>query len=400
MLTQTQAPVRHETSTLNCDDLIRKLKSHFQAQDETRRGICLLNAGKFDEAALAFSRASVYGEANQSLASLIAACYVGKGEHEKATQTLTDHIDSSEPSIAIYIRAALGAWMAESRDQAIQILREGISVYPESAELHFQLGTLLSDLEEFEEAELRFTQAVNIDRNHTNALVSLAMCHGLRQDPCSAIACLRRAQQQKPHDPQIGLLLSQAAMAVRQTGALASPRADMPALDPTANREDIEELASIIEADPEFVDSFISIPPGEVDETVFAVLLKTLEIALEKQPEQAELHFHTQQVLTRLGRMHEAIGAGERAIGLNPRFTRALIELGKLYQETDRSVDAANRLEQAVKAGAQYADVFYMLGNLYKSRGDITQAKHAYRKALEINNRYSEARLALEALSV
>ncbi len=158
------------------------------------------------------------------------------------------------------------------------------------------------------------------------------------------------------------------------------------------------ELSRVIEEDADFVDAFLSIRLDDVLERLFAVLLGTIRVALERQPEHAELHFHCGRVLDKLGRRADAIDANEEAVRLNPRFTRALIELAKLYQATDRRIDAATRLEQAVAAGAEYADVYLMLGNLYRDRGDFEQARGAYGIALSINNEYVAAQVALATL--
>ena len=77
----------------------------------------------------------------------------------------------------------------------------------------------------------------------------------------------------------------------------------------------------------------------------------------------------------------------------------ALIELGKLYQLTDRKADATSRLEQAIRAGADYADIHYHLGNLYRDQGMVLKAKSAYRSALALNKRYPDAQQALLAMS-
>ncbi|MCH9058597.1 MAG: tetratricopeptide repeat protein [Planctomycetes bacterium] len=55
-------------------------------------------------------------------------------------------------------------------------------------------------------------------------------------------------------------------------------------------------------------------------------------------------------------------------------------------------------IDAAVRAGADYADVHYLLGNLYRDQGQILKAKSAYRNALVINGRYEPARKALSAL--
>jgi tetratricopeptide (TPR) repeat protein len=105
-------------------------------------------------------------------------------------------------------------------------------------------------------------------------------------------------------------------------------------------------------------------------------------------------------VLERLGRREDAITQNEQAVRIDPKFTRALIELGQLYHATDRNEDATSRLEQAVAAGADYADVHFLLGNLYRDCGQLNRARNAYRRALTINERYEAAQEALKALPV
>jgi tetratricopeptide (TPR) repeat protein len=172
----------------------------------------------------------------------------------------------------------------------------------------------------------------------------------------------------------------------------------MPDDDGIHDERGIEELSRVIEAEPDFVDAFLAIEDGNVNAQVFTLLLKTLLTALSRQPAQAELHYQCGRVLARLGRHEEAIRENEQAVELKPEFTRALIELGKLYHQTDRDADAATRLEQAIAAGADYADVHYLLGNLYRNQGRVGRARSAYRRALLLNDRYEAAHEALEAL--
>lgn len=379
--------------------LVELLKSQYQAADQVRRGVCLLNAGNYDEAAAAFSQAQRLGSTDRSLPSYIAGCLIGRGRADEAAQHWTRKIEESPSDSVSRIRCAQTLWTAGKAGMAIESLRDAVRDDPECAELHFQLGTMLASQEKYDEAELRFTQALTIDREQAEALVSLALCCGARGAASEAVSYLQRAQARRPHDARIGLLLAEAAKAMQQQGLAVRVRAKISGDEIGEDRRGIEELSLLIETDPDFVDAFLSIPAGEVDERVFAMLLATLELALERQPEHAELHFHCGRVLDRLGRRDDAIGENERAVEIDPKYTRALIELGKLYRETDRTEDATTRLEQAILAGAEYADVYYLLGNLYRDQGHLIRARNAYRSALAINNRYEAAQQALAALA-
>ncbi len=383
-----------------CEELARLLKEYFSAEREIRKGVCLLNAGRFDDAEKIFLAVQRLGNFHHSLPAFLAACLVGRKEFDQAASAFARQAEADKYNPTPMIRQALSLWSDGRRSNAVQRLRDAIRTQPECAELHFQLGTLLTGLDQHEEAELRFVQAITLDRAHTEAQVSLALCYGLRGGAGEALALLQRAQRMRPLDARINLLLTQAARAVQQQGQVPFTRAAMPEEDPQADAAGIAELSRVIEREPDFVDALLALSTDTVDDRVFAILLTTIRAALERQPEHAELHFHCGRVLKKLGRPDEAIDENERAVALNPRFTRALIELGNLYHQTDRARDAVDRLEQAVAAGAEYADVYYLLGKLYRQRGDLSRARTAFQRALTLNQRYQAARTALETLPV
>jgi tetratricopeptide (TPR) repeat protein len=376
------------------------LRKRYEAAGCVRRGICLLNAGKFVDAAEAFDRARQLGSTDRSLPAYIAGGLLGQGDSDAAADQFAQIGRHFPADITNQIRHALCLRSAGRTEEAIEVLRCAVRERPECAELHYQLGTLLAGDERFEEAELRFTQAVSIDREHASALVSLALCCGVRQGPAEALTHLQRAQNLRPHDAHVGWLLAQAAAAVQQQGLCVRMKAAISSDENAADPRGIAELSRIIEAEPDFVDAFLSIPAGQVDDAVFAMLLSTLRVALERQPEHAELHYHCGRVLDRLGRRGDAIDENERAVELDPTFIRALIELGKLYHATDRAADATTRLEQAIRSGAEYADVYFLLGNLYRDQGRVGQAKTAYVHALAINASFEAAQKALAELVV
>ncbi len=383
----------------NVQDILRR---HTTSANATRRGICLLNAGQPEQAIRLFESALEVGGDGRSLPALMSACLRAMGGTDSAVKQAQKAVDVTDPSpsarTSASIRLALTLFESGHPNEAKSALREAIRNTPEDGELHFQLGMLLASLGEMEEAELRFTQTVSIDRNHSEARVNLALCCGARHAPGEAVGHLQVALSRRPLDARIAMLLAQATGAARQSGRVVNVRATIPQEDWLADREGIEELSRVIEGEPDFVDAFIAIPTGEVDRQVFAVLLSTLEQALERQPEQAELHYHCGRVLARLGRADDAISASEAAVELNPKYTRALIDLAKLYCQTDRRDDATIRLEQAVACGADHVDVHYLLGNLYRDQGRLGLARRAYRRALSINHGFAPAQKALAEL--
>ncbi len=375
------------------------LRTHYEASRNIRRGVCMLNGGMYEQAQAAFQEASQQGCANRSLPSFLAACLIGNGHLRDATQHFADMVADDETNTHAQIRLALALWAGGNQDEAILSLREAIRCDRENAELHFQLGTLLTSMDRIEEAELRFTQAFTLQKDYAQAYVSLAMCCGVRQAPIEAVKHLKQAQSIRPFDARIGMLLTQAIRAVQQQGLSMSVHANMPIEDHIDDQDGIDLLSRVIEQEPDFVNAFLSIPFDQIDANIFSMLLLTIRVALERQPEHAELHYHCCQVLERLGRSQEAINEGERAITLDQQHTKALIRLAYLYRATNRSQDGASRLEQAIEHGADYADVHVLLGHLYRDCGRLDRARTSYERALAINDNYVEAQQALTSLA-
>ena len=401
-----------ESPQAKVEDILYRIKTDTERLQRVRKGVCLINAGKYEEAEAAYGRLlddarpnpSTYQPAlpNQkstvAVSSGMAASLIGRGDPAAAVDQFDDIVTDDPGQITARIRHALTLWSSKKCDEAVASLREGIRENPECAELHFQLGTLLAAKAEYDEAELRFTQALNIDPDHTESLVSYSLCCAVRNAPSEALSYLRRAQARRPGDARVGLLLSQTAKAVRQQGLAVRVRAQMPNEHETDDTRELAELVRIVETDPEFADAFLTLPADRVDDRVFTLFLRSLQTAISRRPENCELHHQCARVLDRLGRHDDAIKAHERAIEIDPKCVRALIALAKLYQKTDRAADAKTRIEQAIKAGGEYADVYYLLGNIYRDEGRVIRARSAYRHALILNKRYEAASQALEAL--
>ena len=291
------------------------VQKYFDAQRNLRKGICLLNAGEYDQAVHLLTLAANANPESEDVATYLLNAHLRSGNVQQAETDASKRVDQNPDNIKETVRLALLKWKLGKTKQAIAILRDAVSRWPESAEIHFQLGTLLAAIDHTEEAEMRFTQAVAINNEHVDALVAMAMCMGAREEPREAVRHLKRAQNIRSYDTRIALLLSIAARAARDNGTPIALRAQM-ATQPTSDEESIAELARVIANEPEFAEAVLSIDERETEPSVFATLALTLQKAITLNPSQADLHFHCGCVLQRLGRTDEAIQAAERAVDI------------------------------------------------------------------------------------
>lgn len=376
-------------------ELIARLQSRVETDDLIRRAVGQFNAGHWDKALALFQQAQSRGATGASLAGLLVDGYLNTHQPVAAAMALTK---TGPTDVAKQLRVVSALWESGHRRLALATIREAVASNPECADYHYHLGLLLAEQGDYDEAELRFAQVLSIDRDHVNAMVNLALSHGARGLVEDAFSWLQRAQAHCPGNSHIGVMVTLAAKTLARRGTNSAFRPTLRTYDDADDTRDLDRLSHLIETDPEFVDALLMLSESDVDENVFAVLLATLQRALERQPEQAELHHHVGRVLACLGKPEAAIEANERAVAIDPSFTRALVALGHLYQLQDQNDLAVTRLEQAIRAGADYADVHYLLGSLYRQQGRVGHAGRAYRRALQLNDHYTVAKEALDAL--
>ncbi len=387
-----------QTKTADPPATLDYVRRFFEARDCVRRGICLLNAGQYDSAAATFSMALSLNPGSEGLRPYLARCHVGNQDYMAAAEEMTKLIDEDPDDITARIRHALMLWKHGDCPAAIASLRNSVEHARDCAELHFHLGTLLAAGGEQVEAAMRFTQALSLDKRHTAAMVSLAMCHAADEEVGRALALLTRAQRLRPRDARIGHLLTMASKAVdRAATGVHSPAAMPPECD-TDYDEFVTELSRLIETDADFIDAFISLPKSETDVTLRQLLAAAAEQSLRKYPERADLHYQNSRLLDEGGDAAGAIASLEHAVEIDEHHTPALIFLGKLYRRAGRRAEAVKRLESALRNGADYADVHVLLGDLHRDAGRTDRARDAYSRAIKINANYRVAQESLEAL--
>lgn len=351
----------------------------------------------YRQAASHFELAAQLNPLGGGVERFLAACYVKSGRFDLAVDQLRSVLAAEPDDAETRIRLALALWKKGDRAEAADILREGLACRRPTAELAYQLGVMLAAQDELSQAEKLFERAIGMDSRHVGAYERLAQCCGVRGDVERSRELLQRACSLDPANSRIAFQL---AVLAREPGAggpceIADVR-QRPSI--VMDEAAIDHLGEVVTGEPEFVRAFLSLPASDVDREVFSILAITLERALEKHPEYADLHYHCGAVYRRLGLNAAAIQHAERAVDLNPKFINALILLGELYSLTERWADSVQRLQEAIDEGGDYADVHYMLGRLYQSKGQLSRAHGAFERALVLNRRYQPAKDALISL--
>lgn len=370
------------------------LAKFYLGQAHMKQGIRELNAKSFAPAARHFAEARRINPNSEGLSKYIIACHVGQGRFDMAADELEKTPGDQRRDPAIPIRLAHAFLRDGQQDRAIETLVGAIDLAPRRADLRLQLGLIQASAGEYEAATKSLKAAERLSPFDPSVQLHLGMAYGARQMAEEAVRHLRSAQRLKPHDAHIAQLLAMAMQScpVETAGEIAFVGA-------SENRNALDQLGDVITHDPEFVEAFLNLPASDVDGEIFAMLAGTLERALERHADYADLHYHCSRVYRRLGKTQEAIAFAQQAVQINPRYVQALIQLGRLYAETNESGPAMERLIAAIESGGDYPDVHYLLGELYRQSGRREEACAAYRRALTLNGEFKSAREALELVA-
>jgi len=353
---------------------------------------------RYDEAVRHFQTAARLNSSGGSLARYLVACHVGTGRYDLAGRELEDIVRMNPDDVDSRIRFALILAKRGKPIGAIAALREGILRCPDNAELHYQLGVMLAADEELAEAERLFERAVVLDSSHLYAHEKLAQLCSVNGRHERALDYLERAHKLDPANARIALQIGLLTQSLESEGYCPDVALESWPLESGLDDSAIDALGGILTEEPDFLEAFLSLPSSEIDNEVFSALAITLERALRKYPEYADLHYHCGEIYNRLGNQGDALAHMERAVAINPRYVKALIMLAELYGKTNRWKAGVERLEEAIRSGADYPDVHCLLGELYKRGGQGGDARRAYQRALELNGDYREAREALASL--
>ena len=204
---------------------------------------------------------------------------------------------------------------------------------------HDNLGRVLADRGEIDEAITHYRRALEIQPDHAGAHNNLGLALVRRGRIDEAISHYRRALAINP----------EFAGAANNLGIVLASR-------------------------------------GEVDEAI-----AHYRRALEIQPELAEAHNNLGRALASRGQVDEAIAHYRQALEIRPELAEAHNNLGRALAGRGKVDEAIAHYRQALEIKSDYADAHNNLGLALAARGQVDEAVEHYRRALEIQPDFAEA---------
>lgn len=216
-------------------------------------------------------------------------------------------------------------------DEAEHHLREAIRCFPSFALGHSNLGGLLAKKGNLAEAIHHYREALRFNPNQVEALNNLALSLMKRDNPDEAIAYLSAAARIDPNNPDThhhwGLALFKKAK----------------------YEEALDHYRRALRINPNDADVLCDMGAclsrqGRIEEAVTCFVS-----AIETQPDHAEAHYNLAISRAGEGKFDEAVSHYEASLRANPNHARAENNLGMVLLRQGKVDEAIARLEKAIR---------------------------------------------------
>jgi len=281
------------------------------------------------------------------------------GRHDQAIPLLKELLAEDAQSAEAHMLLGVAFRSLASPDfigEAQAELRQALTLNPRLHWARFALGRIYLDLGRYGRAREELEEGLKGLPDHPLFLSFLAEVHRLLGDPQRALALAGRALKLAPSLSLARLHLARAS------------------LDLDRPEEALRELEPALHAEP-----------------VLPEILHTL----------GELYL-------RAGRHQDATQVLQKAIALDPSSAKGHVELARAYLRQHEVDKALDQLERVFPEGSQMlssayfqeleAEVYFLTGEANRMKGRRDEARHAYRRAIEIDPAHQEARRRLADL--
>ncbi len=386
-------------------DLPGKLARYYCAMGHRAMGIECLESGEFSAAAEHLRHAVALIGNKAELVEYLLAVYAKTAQYERYAASAEVLSELKRDDVSARVRLAQAQWRTGRRPLAVMTLSSALRELGDKAELHLNLGLFYAADEQFDPAARHLRRAVECDCTSVAAHRYLGLLESARGEFSLAARAFQRACALAPHDLMLTYQLCLSADAAAKTNhpmTLAMPEFNPSRAETDTSAQQarpIRQLAEYAAGEPDFVETFLALPPGDADEELFGVILSVLQTALTYHADYADLHYYAGVASARLGKFEQARQYAAGAVRINPRYTKALIHLGEMDARLGAVDEAIANFQRAVLAGADFPDIHARLGDLMKQRGMNAPAREHYTRALELKPHYQRASDGMASLA-
>lgn len=333
------------------------------------------------------------------------------GNTAEAAQIYRHMLEENPASAQTAYNLALALEAMHDLNGAEDVLRKAVNVEPSMAEIPAELGRLELARGDLQSAQESLESALKIQPELVEARGNLAMIYARNGDLVSAERLLRQAVEDNPKFKEghlnLGLILAQQnrksdavkeldeAVALAPDDALTLSTVGKAKVQMGMMSEGIALLRKVADLAPNLAAAHLDLALALANGYDLSAALEQTSEAVHLAPQSAVAHFYRGRILYDLGRPAEARTEFETSTRLGPQMPEPRYFLALINKHDGNYAVAASLFEETVKLQPGNVMAWYELGQSYEQQSERDKALAAWRKAIEIDPKFSQALIGL-----
>ncbi len=296
---------------------------------------------------------------------------------------------------------------------AIDLLSDSIKASPRNADLYLRRAQILYDNQAYDQAITDLAQVMKLDSTNLKAHHLLADVYMDHMQSSLALQTMERAAKLYPDSIHTKLKLTEFELILKQYGAAMNTLADIMKIhpgDPEAlfmlgmvyrdqgkTEQAIGAFQSAVERNPDNAEAWVIL--GDLmDRTHNPLAVQYFDNAIRVAPKNMAAWHAKAYYLQNNDKIPEALAIYRHIHEMDPQYPDAYLNAAILLMYHDSLDAAAKELDILQKIDPTNAATWFYKGKLHQLRGEKDQAKAAYEQALKLDDKYDQARDALQEL--
>ncbi len=226
---------------------------------------------------------------------------------------------------------------------ALPAFQKTAMLMPNDAQAHFNLGSVLKDLNRFEEAIACFRRALKINPAYSEALSNMGSAQNGLGNLTQAVGSFNRALKLTPNS---AIAHNNMGIVLRQLGKTA---------------EAVNHFNCALKANPGYVEAINNLGNAQIDLGEFSEAKDCFKRVLAIDPGNAAAYCNLGNAHVELGALNEAVECFRQALAINPRSSKALNNLANAQCDFGQLKSAIESIRQALEIEPDFPAAFSSL---------------------------------------
>ena len=314
------------------------------------------------------------------LHNITGACYAGLGQlgsavksYEKAISIKPDYakahfnLGNALHDLALQGLDDFDHQALAHLDAPVKSFKRSLEIDPDYAEAHNNLGNVLKDLGRLDEAHESFEKAITLKPNYVEAHYSLGIVLFDLGQINDSVKSYKKALEINPNFAHAHNNLGNAFIEQDQ-------------LDNA-----VQSYKNAIEINPNYSEAYNNLGNAFMELRQFNNAVISYQKALEINPNFPALLNNLGNAYRELGQLNEALKSYLSGLALNTEYVDLLNNVGVIYNELGQYEEAISSYDKAIAIKPDFADAHNNLGVTYNKLNLYDKAIRSYEKAISLN---------------